>query len=198
MDGLPPSLETIIQELAKFPGIGKKTAQRLGFHLLDSPEGTVDDLARALKSFKERIHECPRCHFIAERELCEIDLDTRRDQTTLCVVERVMDVLVFERMGEYRGLYHVLGGVIAPLDGVAPEDLHIDDLLTRLGGDVREVILATHPSMEGDTTALYIDQQLAGSDLKVTKLARGVPMGSQLEFTDEATLASAYTARVDL
>lgn len=197
MDGLPPSLETIIQELAKFPGIGKKTAQRLGFHLLDSPEETVEDLARALKSFKERIHECPRCHFIAERELCEICLDVRRDQSTLCVVERVMDVLVFERMGEYRGLYHVLGGLISPLDGVSPEDLHIDDLLARLE-DVREVILATHPSMEGDTTALYIDQQLADSGLTVTKLARGVPMGSQLEFTDEATLASAYTARVDL
>ncbi len=164
---------------------------------MDSPEGTVEDLARALKSFKERIHECPRCHFIAERELCEICLDVRRDQSTLCVVERVMDVLVFERMGEYRGLYHVLGGLISPLDGVSPEDLHIDDLLTRLE-DVREVILATHPSMEGDTTALYIDQQLADSGLTVTKLARGVPMGSQLEFTDEATLASAYTARVDL
>ncbi len=197
MEGLPPSLDRIIQELAKFPGIGKKTAQRLGFHLLDSPDQTVEDLADALVSFKQRIHECPRCHFIAERELCEICLDSRRDAGTICVVERVLDVLVLERMGEYRGLYHVLGGLISPLEGITAEDLHIQDLLKRLSG-VRELIIATHPSMDGDTTALYIDGQVADLPLKVTKLARGVPVGSHLEFTDEATLASAYTSRVEM
>lgn len=197
MEGLPPSLDRIIQELAKFPGIGKKTAQRLGFHLLDSPDQTVEDLADALVNFKQRIHECPRCHFIAERELCEICLDSRRDAGTICVVERVLDVLVLERMGEYRGLYHVLGGLISPLEGITAEDLHIQDLLKRLSG-VRELIIATHPSMDGDTTALYIDGQVADLPLKVTKLARGVPVGSHLEFTDEATLASAYTSRVEM
>lgn len=197
MNGLPHSLENVIQELAKFPGIGKKTAQRLGFYLLDSPPQTLDELAGAILALKERVHDCPRCHFIAERELCEICRDPQRDATTVCVVERVLDVLIFERMGEYRGLYHVLGGLISPLDGVTPDDLHIDDLIERLP-EVRELIIATHPSIEGDTTALYIGQQAARFPVKVTKLARGVPVGSHLEFTDEATLASAYSSRVEL
>ncbi|UCD38270.1 MAG: recombination protein RecR [Fidelibacterota bacterium] len=197
MNGLPPSLERVVQELAKFPGIGKKTAQRMGFHLLDSPAQTLEELADALLALKERVHECPRCHYIAERELCEICLDPQRETSTICVVERVLDVLIFERMGAYRGLYHVLGGLISPLDGITPEDLHLSDLIERLP-DVQELIIATHPSIEGDTTALYIGQQAAPFDVKVSKLARGVPVGSHLEFTDEATLASAYTSRVDL
>lgn len=197
MNGLPPSLEKVIQELAKLPGLGKKSAQRLGFHLLDSPPQKLEELAEALLALKERVHECPQCYYIAELELCEICRDPKRDTSTICVVERVLDVLIFERMGVYRGLYHVLGGVISPLDGVTPEDLHIDDLIKRLP-EVSELVIATHPSMEGDTTALYIGQQAAQFPVKVTKLARGVPVGSHLEFMDEATLASAYTARVDL
>lgn len=169
----------------------------MGFYLLDSPDQTLQELAEALLALKERVHECPQCHFIAEQELCEICRDLQRDSATICVVERVLDVLIFERMGAYRGLYHVLGGLISPLDGITPEDLHIDDLIKRLPG-VRELIIATHPSMEGDTTALYIGKQAADFPVKVTKLARGVPMGSHLEFTDEATLASAYTSRVEL
>lgn len=186
-----------MQELARFPGIGKKTAQRMGFHLLDSPAEILEELANALLSLKERVHECPQCHYIAERELCEICLDSQRDAATICVVERVLDVLIFERMGAFRGLYHVLGGLISPLDGITPDDLHIDSLVKRLP-DTQELIIATHPSIEGDTTALYIGQQAASFPVKVTKLARGVPMGSHLEFTDEATLASAYMSRVDL
>ncbi len=197
MNGLPPSLENVILELAKFPGIGKKTAQRLGFHLLDSAPETLEDLAGAILALKERVHDCPQCHYIAERELCEICRDPKRDAATICVVERVLDVLIFERMGEYRGLYHVLGGLISPLDGVTPDDLHIDDLIKRLP-ETKELIIATHPSIEGDTTALYLGQQAARFPVKVTKLARGVPMGSHLEFTDEATLASAYSSRVQL
>lgn len=197
MNGLPPSLEKVIQELARFPGIGKKTAQRLGFHLLDSPPQWLEELAAAFLALKERVHECLQCHFIAEEELCEICRNPQRDAATICVVERVLDVLIFERMGAYRGRYHVLGGLISPLDGVTPEDLHIDDLIERLP-DVRELIIATHPSIEGDTTALYIGELAAKFPVKVTKLARGVPMGSHLEFTDEATLASAYTSRVEL
>jgi len=197
LEGLPPSLESVILELAKFPGIGKKTAQRLGFHLLDSSSKTLEELAGAILALKERVHDCPQCHYIAERELCEICRDPKRDAATICVVERVLDVLIFERMGEYRGLYHVLGGLISPLDGVTPDELHIEDLIKRLPG-VRELIIATHPSIEGDTTALYLGQQAARFPVKVTKLARGVPMGSHLEFTDEATLASAYSSRVEL
>ena len=197
MNGLPPSLESLIQELARFPGIGKKTAQRLGFFLLDSPSQTLEELAGAILALKDNVHECPRCNFIAERELCEICLDPQRDSTTICVVERVLDVLIFERMGEYKGLYHVLGGLISPLDGITPDDLHIDGLVKRMP-DIQELIIATHPSIEGDTTALYIGQLAAKFPMKLTKLARGVPMGSQLEFTDEATLANAYSARIEL
>lgn len=197
MNGLPPSLETLIQELAKFPGIGRKTAQRLGFYLLDSPSQTLEELAGAILALKDNVHECPRCNFIAERDLCEICLDPQRDSATICVVERVLDVLIFERMGEYKGLYHVLGGLISPLDGITPDDLHIDGLVKRLP-DIQELIIATHPSIEGDTTALYIGQLAAEFPVNVTKLARGVPMGSQLEFTDEATLANAYSARIEL
>ncbi len=197
MDGLPPSLENLVKEFSKFPGIGRKTAQRLGFHLLNGPQEAVVALAEALLALKERIGECSRCHNLAEQALCEICLDPRRDGATVCVVERALDVLIFERMGEYHGRYHVLGGVISPLDGITPEDLHIDDLIRRLP-EVRELIIATPPNMEGDTTALFIAQQSAPHSVKITRLARGLPMGANLEFTDEATLASAYTSRVDL
>ncbi len=197
MNGLPPSLDRIVTELARFPGIGKKTAQRLAFHLLDTSRESVEALAGALLSLKANVTECRRCHHIAEGELCAICSDSRRDSSIVCVVERVLDVLIFERMGEYKGLYHVLGGVISPLDGVTPGDLHISDLIERLSG-VREMIIATHPSIEGDTTALFIAQQVKELPLKITHLARGIPMGTNLEFTNEATLASAFTARVEL
>ena len=197
MNGLPPSLNRIVTELSRFPGIGKKTAQRLAFHLLDTSRESVEELAEALLSLQANVRECRRWHHIAEGELCAICSDTRRDSATICVVERVLDVLIFERMGEYKGLYHVLGGVISPLDGITPDDLHISDLIERLA-DVKEMIIATHPSIEGDTTALFIAQQVQGLPLKITRLARGIPMGTNLEFTNEATLASAFTARVDL
>lgn len=197
MNGLPPSLNRIVTELARFPGIGKKTAQRMAFHLLDRSRESVQELAEALLSLKANVRECRRCHHIAEGELCAICSDHRRDGSIVCVVERVLDVLIFERMGEYKGLYHVLGGVISPLDGVTPGDLNIIDLIDRLTG-VQEMIIATHPSIEGDTTALFIAQQAQGLPLKITRLARGIPMGTNLEFTNEATLASALNARVDL
>ncbi|MCH7521912.1 MAG: recombination protein RecR [Candidatus Marinimicrobia bacterium] len=197
MDGLPPSLEKVVLEFSKFPGIGRKTAQRLGFHLLNAPVESVVALAEALLALKDRIGECSRCHNLSEQDLCEICLDPRRDSATICVVEKVLDVLIFERMGEYHGHYHVLGGVISPLDGITPEELHIDDLIRRLP-ELRELIIATPPNMEGDTTALFIVKQSEPFPVKITRLARGLPMGANLEFTDEATLASAYTSRVDL
>lgn len=197
MDGLPPTLDRIVTELAKFPGIGRKTARRMAFHLLDTPEAEVDQLAQALVDLKANVRECRICHHLAEEELCAICRDTRRDSSIICVVERVLDVLIFERMGEFQGRYHVLGGVISPLDGISPDDLNIGDLIQRLP-EMNEMIIATHPSIEGDTTALYIAQQAEGIPVKITRLARGIPMGTNLEFTDEATLASAFTARVDL
>jgi recombination protein RecR len=197
MSSLPPSLDRVIQAFSKFPGIGQKTAQRLGYYLLDTTKQEVEELADALKNIRHQIKECSRCHNIAEGDLCEICRDPRRDPTTICVVEKVKDVLIFEGMGEYRGLYHVLGGVISPLDGVTADNLHIDDLFERLP-EVSELIIATHPSMEGDTTALFIAQKAKTYSIKVTRLARGLPMGTSLEFADEATLANAYTGRVDL
>lgn len=194
---LPPTLEKVVQEFARFPGIGKKTAQRLGFYLLTVPEQNVGELATALLALKREVKECTLCHNIAEGDLCQICRDPSRDQGTVCVVERVIDVLTFERMGEYRGRYHVLGGVISPLDGVSPGDLHLDDLIAKLP-EIEELIIATHPSIEGDTTALYIAQQADGQPVKITRLARGLPMGSNLEFADEATLSSAYTGRVKM
>jgi len=197
MNGLPPSLDRIVTELAKFPGIGKKTARRLAFHLLDRSKEEVEQLASALQDLKENVGTCRICHHIAEGELCPICSDSRRDSSTVCVVERVLDVLIFEQMGEYQGRYHVLGGVISPLDGISPDDLNITDLIARLP-EMKEMIIATHPSIEGDTTALFIAKQAEGLPVKITRLARGIPMGTNLEFTDEATLASAFTARVGL
>ena len=190
-------MEKVVQEFARFPGIGKKTAQRLGFHLLTVPEQNVGELAAALLALKQQVTECSLCHNIAEGDLCQICRDPSRDHGTVCVVERVIDVLTFERMGEYRGRYHVLGGVISPLDGVSPGDLRLDDLIAKLS-EIEELIIATHPSIEGDTTAMYIAQQAEGQPVKITRLARGLPMGSKLEFADEATLSNAYTGRVKM
>ena len=190
-------MQKVIQELGKFPGIGRKTAQRLGFHLLTVSPAAVAELAGALTDMKEKVRECRLCHNIAEDDLCPVCADPARDAATVCVVERVIDILMFERMGEYRGRYHVLGGVISPLDGITPADLNLDDLAARLP-DINELIIATHPSIEGDTTAHYIAGLAENLPLQITRLARGLPMGSNLEYTDEATLANAYSGRVEL
>ena len=177
------------------PGIGRKTAQRMGFHLLDAGREEVHTLAEALVDLKSKVGKCERCHYLAQGELCHICTDQKRDQSTVCVVERVVDVLIFERMGEYRGLYHVLGGVLSPLDGITADELNMADLFERLP-TYEELILATHASIEGDTTALFISQRAEKYNVNVTRLARGLPVGANLEYTDEATLASAYSSRV--
>lgn len=187
----------MITEFGKFPGIGRKTARRLGFYLLDYTPDEMQQLADSLIDLMNKVGHCTRCHNIAEGDLCSICSDSRRDESTLCVVEGGMDVLIFERMGAYNGQYHVLGGVISPLDGVSPGDLHLDDLFTRLS-KVKELIIATHPSIEGDTTALFIARESEKYSIKITRLARGLPMGTNLEYTDDATLASAFNARVEL
>ena len=193
---MPPSMQRVIEQLGMFPGIGRKTAQRLGFHLLGVPKESVHDLAHALLDLKEKVGECRQCHNIAQGDLCQICRNNSRDPATVCVVEKVIDVLIFERMGEYDGHYHVLGGVISPLDGISPQDLNMDSLEKRLPA-ITELIIATPPSIEGDTTALYISELTAGMTVKVTRLARGLPMGANLEYADEATLSSAYSGRVD-
>ena len=189
----------LITELAKLPGIGRKSAQRLTFHLLQqSPDG-IRRLADALLSVGERVTACRECGNLAEGELCEYCLDPRRDGGVLCVVEEPSGVNVVERSAEFRGRYHVLGGRLSPLDGIGPESLRLDQLVRRVeSGSVREVILATNPSMEGEVTATYIQQLMAGRGVKVTRLARGLPVGGDLEYVDGVTLAHALSARQEV
>ncbi len=197
MNALPESLNRLVEGLSQFPGIGKKTAERMAFHLLKSNSGWAQSLAQAIVDVKEQIHECPACHNISETTPCSICADEKRDASMLCVVEDTTDLVAFEKTNHYRGKYHVLGGVLSPLDGVGPENLHIDTLLERLNGE-EEGIIATNPSAEGETTALYLAKQLKERNVKVTRLASGIPVGGDLEYTDEATLVSALEGRREI
>ena len=193
------AIEELITELARLPGIGRKTAQRLTFHLLQQPPEQVERLAAALASVSERIRPCGECGNLTEEQPCSICRDPRRDRGLVCVVEEPSTVGVVDRSTDFRGRYHVLGGRLSPLDGIGPEALRIDRLVQRVkDGGVREVILATNPSMEGEVTATYIQQLLAGMDVRVTRLARGLPMGGDLEYVDGVTLAHALVARQDV
>lgn len=193
------AIEELITELAKLPGIGRKTAQRLTFHLLQQPPEQVERLAAALASVSERVRPCGECGNLTEEQPCSICRDPRRDRGLVCVVEEPSTVGVVDRSTDFRGQYHVLGGRLSPLDGIGPEALRIDLLVQRVReGGVREVILATNPSMEGEVTATYIQQLLAGMGVRVTRLARGLPMGGDLEYVDGVTLAHALVARQDV
>ncbi|HEU5168970.1 MAG TPA: recombination mediator RecR [Gemmatimonadales bacterium] len=193
------AIEELIAQLAKLPGIGRKTAQRLTFHLLQQTPEQASRLAAALTAVAERVRPCQECGNPTEVQPCAICADPRRDAGVLCVVEEASDLQVVERATEYRGRYHVLGGRLSPLDGIGPEALRLDRLVARVReGQVREVILATNPSMEGEVTATYIQQLLAGHELRVTRLARGLPVGGDLEYVDGVTLAHALTARQEL
>ena len=196
MSGLPPSLQRVIDGFARFPGIGKKTAQRLGLYVLQAEDGTIEELAQALLTAKSNINFCPLCHHITEESPCQICQDEKRDRSLICVVEEAADVLIFERT-DYRGQYHVLGGVLSPLDGVGPDDLNIKSLLDRVG-DAQEVIVATNASVEGETTALYLSKLLKPLGIRVTRLARGLPVGGHLEYIDEATLLRSINERVEV
>ena len=190
------AIEELITELAKLPGIGRKTAQRLTFHLLQQSPEQAQRLASVLASVSERVRPCEECGNLTEEQPCAICRDPRRDRTLVCVGEEPSTVGVVERSTDFRGQYHVLGGRLSPLDGIGPEALRIDRLIQRVReGGVREVILATNPSMEGEVTATYIQQLLAGMDVRVTRLARGLPMGGDLEYVDGVTLAHALVAR---
>jgi recombination protein RecR len=193
-----PVVENLIAQLSRFPGIGTRTAQRLAFHLLRVPEEEALALANAIREVKERIGFCGECGNLAEEELCVICQDARRDRSVVCVVEQPADVLSLERTHEYRGVYHVLGGALSPLDGVDPQHLRIDELLRRVDRNgVDEVVLATNPNMTGEATAAYIADRLRGRT-RVTRLASGLPVGGDLEYADEVTLGRALAGRRDM
>jgi recombination protein RecR len=196
MAELPAALSRVMDELGRLPGIGPKTAQRLTFYLLRAPRDSVERLAGALTELKVRIGFCSECFFIAEGDRCSICLSPRRDRSLLCVVEEPLDVMAIERTGEYHGLYHVLQGALSPIDGIGPAELRIAELLARLRREpVAEVILATDPDVEGEATAGYLVQQLEPLGLRTSRLAHGLPVGGELEYADELTLARAFSGR---
>jgi recombination protein RecR len=190
-------IEQATGEIARLPGIGRKTALRLALYLLRRPEQESLDLAEAIRELRLKTTYCTICHHLSELEQCSICSSTRRDRTLLCVVENSRDVMAIESTGQYQGLYHVLGGVISPIDGVGPEDLNMATLLTRVpGSEIGEVIMALGVTMEGDTTSYFIQKKLQASGVRVSTIARGIPVGGELEFADEITLGRSIAARV--
>ncbi|MHB1297138.1 MAG: recombination mediator RecR [Gemmatimonadaceae bacterium] len=190
------AIDDLVTELSRLPTIGRKSALRLTYHLLKQPPEQSKRLADALSTLAERIHPCVECFNLTESERCSICTDPRRDASLVCVVEEASDIGSIERTGEYRGLYHVLGGRLAPLDGIGPQDLTVDALVRRVErGTVREVIVATNPKLEGEATALYLQEQLKGTGVTVTRLARGLPVGGDIEYADGVTIAQSLSAR---
>ena len=194
------AIDDLNRELAKLPGIGRKTATRLTYHLLKQPRESIERLAESLKAVAARVTSCSQCGNLTEDDPCPICSDPRRDDSKVCVVEEASDIEAIERAGEYRGLYHVLGGHLSPLDGVRPEDLRIDALSQRVsdGSQVKEVIIATNHSMEGEATATYLEEVLKGVDAQVTRIALGLPVGGDLQYADGVTIAQALVARREL
>jgi recombination protein RecR len=194
------AIEELIGELAKLPGIGRKTATRLTYFLLKQPREAVRRLAGTIQTISERVRPCSDCGNLGEGDVCDICADPRRDRSVLCVVEEASDIGAIERAGEYRGLYHVLGGHLSPLDGVGPDDLRIGLLASRLGNGsaVREVIVATNPSMEGEVTATYVRGVAESPGVRVTRIALGLPVGGDLEYADSVTIAQALAARREM
>jgi recombination protein RecR len=189
-------VQDLIEELGRLPGIGPKSAQRIAFHILKVPAEDARRLATAITDAKDRIRWCARCFNLSEHELCKFCTDPRRDATVLCVVEEPRDIVAVERTREFRGLYHVLGGAISPIDGVGPEQLRVRELLTRLSTEqVAEVILCTNPNLEGEATAMYLARLIGPSGVKVTRIASGLPVGGDLEYADEVTLGRALEGR---
>ena len=189
-------VQELIDELGRLPGIGPKSAQRIAFHILQTETFDVTRLAEVLMTVKEKVRFCDVCGNVTEQELCNICRDPRRSPATICVVEEAKDVVAIERTREFRGLYHVLGGAISPIDGIGPDDLRIRQLMQRLAdGVVTEVIIATDPNLEGEATATYLSRMLMHLDLRVTRLASGLPVGGDLEYSDEVTLGRAFEGR---
>lgn len=189
----------LLEELERLPGVGPKSAQRLAFHILRSDEASATRLADAIVEVKRTIHFCSRCFNLAEADLCEVCSDTRRDAHIICVVEEPRDVVAIERTGEFRGVYHVLQGAISPIDGIGPEQLRVRELIDRIGaGGIEEIIVATNPNVEGETTALYISRLAKPLGVRVTRIASGLPVGGDLEYADEVTLGRALEARREM
>ncbi len=192
-------LEELIDQFARLPGIGRKTAQRLSFYVLGLPDGEAEKFADAILEAHKKIHSCKVCQNLTDGECCSICSSLARDRSTICVVEDPRDVMAFERTGDYNGLYHVLHGVISPMDGVGPDQIRIKELLSRLGGDeVKEVIMATNPTVEGEATAMYISKLLKPLGIKISRLAYGIPVGGDLQYADEVTLSRALEGRNEL
>ena len=199
MQFFPAALQNLADQFARLPGIGGKTAQRLAFHVLSLPLEDAEGFAEAILEAKKQVHTCPRCQNLTDREICPICDDDMRDNGVICVVAEPKDVIAMERSREFRGTYHVLHGVISPLNHVTQDDIKIKELLLRVGSeDVREVIMATNPDTEGEATAMYISRLLRPMEVKVTRLAYGVPVGSQLEYADEVTLSRALEGRQEI
>ena len=194
MNGLPKSLEILISEFTNFPGIGKKTAHRLAFHILSSSMEDAAKFASSIVDVKTLVKDCTVCGGISDEDLCEICKNNKRDHSIICVVERSEDIFAFERTNSFMGVYHVLGGLLSPLDGIGPEKLNIQTLKNRLKSGM-EIVLATSASLEGDATALYLQKIFQDKKVKITRLARGLPVGGELEYTDEATLLRALEGR---
>lgn len=197
MGNIPNSIEKISELFSKFPGIGRKSARRIAFHLMDTPREKVIEIAKSIIDLKDKVKHCPICNYMTEAETCSICSDPKRDEHIICVVENSMDVIAIEKSVSFNGKYHVLGGVISPLDGVGPDDLDFDGLLKRLD-KVNELIIGINPSIEGDTTIYYLNKIINNKSIKITNLARGIPIGGDLEFTDEATIARALENRTEL
>ncbi|MGY5319413.1 recombination mediator RecR [Neomicrococcus lactis] len=193
------AVQELIDELGRLPGIGPKSAQRIAFHILDADPDDMKRLADAIRVVKEKVKFCKVCFNVTERETCNICLDPRRDETVICVVEESKDILTIERTRSFRGRYHVLGGAINPIGGVGPEQLHIRELVTRLGDEkIQEIIVATDPNLEGEATATYLARMLKSIGIKVTRLASGLPVGGDLEYADDVTLGRAFEGRRSL
>lgn len=193
------AIQHLTNQLSRLPGVGKKTAQRLAFHIVSMPEEEVRELAVSIFNGKKKVHYCPVCGNFTDVDPCAICSDPKRRHDIVCVVRDARDVNALERMREFDGLYHVLGGVISPMDGVGPDDIRIRELMTRLAsGEIREVVLATNPDVEGEATAAYISRLIKTMGVKVTRIAHGVPVGGELEYTDEVTLLRAFQGRTTL
>jgi recombination protein RecR len=194
-----PPIARLLEELERLPGVGPKSAQRIAYWLLAAESADAERLADAIAEVKRTIHFCPRCFNFAEDELCSVCQDTKRDAALLCVVEEPRDLVAVDRTGEFHGFYHVLQGAISPIDGIGPEQLRVRELIDRLGsGEVTEVVIATNPNVEGETTALYLARLIKPLGIKVTRIASGLPVGGDLEYADEVTLGRALEARREM
>ena len=198
MDLYSGHINKLIEELSSLPGIGEKSASRLAFHLINMPKAKVERLANTILSAKEHVQYCKECYTLTDQEMCPICANEKRDHSTIMVLENTRDLAAYEKTGKYEGIYHVLHGAISPMIGVGPSDIKLKELLQRLKGDVKEVIIATNSSLEGETTAMYISKLIKPTGVKVTRIASGVPVGGDLEYIDEVTLLRALEGRIEL